>query len=381
MTKIASEKQAADYVRMARMRATPFEIMAAGTKRGFGRPVTAQEVLDVSGLRGILKYEPEELILTAAPGTPIAEIEAVLAARGQCLGFAPPDWAGLFGAGRASTLGGVVSADAFGSARIRFGAARDSLLGFRGVNGLGEVYKAGGKVVKNVTGFDLPKLMCGAFGTLSVLTELTFRVFPKGEFSATLAIRDIAPEAGFAALRRAWASVLEPTGLAYVPAAAKFPGLEGGAALLRVEGAALPLREKMAALRALLKDHNPVEIAQGDALFARIGAGAIFADAELDVWRIALPPSEAARVAAQIDAPLWIGDLAGGLLWVGVPHSDAALHAIARGAGGHATLLRADAATRAFVPVFPPADAARENVSRMVKAAFDPLALFNPGRL
>jgi glycolate oxidase FAD binding subunit len=382
MTKIAREKDVAGFVREARESAVPFEIVGAATKRGYGKPVRTDAVLDVSGLRGILKYEPEELILTAAPGTPIAEIEAVLAARGQRLGFEPPDWAALFGAGRAATLGGVVSADAFGPARLRFGAARDSLLGFRGVNGFGQAYKAGGKVVKNVTGFDIPKLMCGAFGTLSVLTELTVRVFPKGEFCAVLAARALTPEAGFAALRKAWASALEPTGLAYVPPCAKFPGLEDGAALFRLEGAALPLKEKMAGLRALLKAHEMVEIAQGNDLFARIGAGAAFAGSGLDIWRIALPPSKAAQVAGEIAAPLWLGDLAGGLLWVGVARSDERdLHALAFAAGGYATLLCADAPTRTFVPVFPPPDAALEGLYHAVKAAFDPLRLFNPGRL
>jgi glycolate oxidase FAD binding subunit len=212
-----SEAEIVDAVRAARESNAPIEIVASGTKRNFGRPIDG-EILDVSGLRGIVSYEPEELIVTVKPGTPIAELNATLSEKGQRLGFAPPEWAPLLGASGASTIGGVVSVDAAGSARVRYGEPRDQLLGVRAVNGFGEVFKAGGRVVKNVTGFDIPKLVCGSFGTLCVLTELTFRVFPKPPHSITLAVRDIDADTGLGLLRRAWSSPLEPTGLAYLPA-------------------------------------------------------------------------------------------------------------------------------------------------------------------
>ena len=149
----------------------------------------------LSGLKGIVAYEPEELIITVLPGTPVAEIENALAAKGQRLGFDPPDWGPLLGApAGVGTIGGAICVDACGPARVRYGAVRDHLLGFRAVNGLGEAFKAGGKVVKNVTGFDIPKLVCGAFGTLCVLTEVTLRVFPKPSRSQTLSVRDVAPQ-------------------------------------------------------------------------------------------------------------------------------------------------------------------------------------------
>src|SRR4029078_10514302 len=174
-----------------------FEIMGAGTKREFGRPVKADAILDVSALSGILKYEPEELVLTARAGTPIAEIQAVLAQKRQMLPFEPADWGPLFDAraGRA-TLGGVVATNACGSRRVKSGAVRDSVIGCRFVNGRGEAIKAGGDVIKNVTGFDLPKLMCGAFGTLGVLTEITLRVGPLPERVAAIAVRDCDSGAG-----------------------------------------------------------------------------------------------------------------------------------------------------------------------------------------
>jgi glycolate oxidase FAD binding subunit len=380
-----SEAQVIDSVRWARETKSRFEIVGAGTRRSFGRPVSSQEILDVSGLKGILNYEPEELILTVAPGTPIAEIESVLTEKGQRLGFDPADWSALFGTQGRSTIGGAVSADACGPGRVRYGGPRDSLLGIRAVNGLGEAFKAGGRVVKNVTGFDIPKLVCGAMGTLCVLTELTFRVFPKAPLSATLAVRDVAPGQGLALLRRIWSGPLEPTGLAYLPVCAELGDVGQGVALFRIEGESHPLNEKVTMLRAALAGYDIREVAEGDASFSRIGSGAVFSGTAHDVWRVALPPSQAAGVAQAVGAPLWYADWAGAMLWIGLKPNDdftvERLQSLACNAGGHASLLRAGAKTRGRVGVFPPLPPAHEALSRVVKAAFDPLSLFNPGRM
>ncbi len=387
MTRVSSESEIVDFVRVARAGRAPFEIVAAGTRRGAGKPMFDQKtggelpVLDVFGVAGIVDYQPEELIITARPGTPLAELKAVLAQKNQCLGFDPVDWIVLGGAH--GTLGGAVSTDASGSGRLRHGAARDSLLGFRAVNGLGETFRGGAKVVKNVTGFDLPKLVCGAFGTLMVLSEVTFRVYPKPLARATLMLRDLPPKAGFAALRAIWKSALEPSGLAYVPGSANFPGLDGigqGAALIRFEAAEKPLSEKLAAARLLVGEAEEIE--QGEAVFTRIGEGTLFRDCDLEVWRVTIPPAEAARIAAALNAPLWLGDWAGGLLWIGAqPEEAPRIRALALEAGGHAMLLRAPAARRAALGLYAPQAPALAALSSAVRAAFDPLGLFNPGRL
>jgi glycolate oxidase FAD binding subunit len=385
--RIANEKELLDAVNAGREVRTPFEIVGRGTKRGFGHATNIENTLDVSALSGIVNYEHDELVLTAKAATPIAEIEAVLAEKDQRLGFDPPDWGPLFGApANAATIGGVLSADANGPARVKFGAARDHLLGYHGVNGFGESYKAGGRVVKNVTGFDLSKLMCGAMGTLGVMTEITVRVYPRAPASAGLIARDVDIDTGFAILRRAWASPLEPTGLACIPpSAAQAFGLGDigqGAALIRLEGAATPLEEKVKALEALLRDRALEEIDSADTIFARIGAGAPFVDQDCDIWRLDIPPREAAACVERANASLWYGDWAGGLLWLGLPASSAPqLRAIAARAGGHATLLRASEANRTRIDVFPPEDPARAALTKSVKAAFDPLRLFNPGRM
>jgi glycolate oxidase FAD binding subunit len=383
----ASEAEVIDAVRAARDWKSPLNIVGARTKRRYGRAVASWgTVLDLSGLNGVIAYEPEELILTVCPGTPVAEIDALLAAKNQRLGFDPPGWGPLFGApaGR-GTIGGAIAADVAGSRAVRYGRARDHLLGFHAVNGLGEAYKAGGRVVKNVTGFDLPKLMCGAFGTLGPMTELTLRVFPKPSSVATLMLHDVSPVQGFDALRRIWSSPLDATGLAYVPACAAFAELSDsgtGAALFRVEGAAEPLQEKIAALRTLLGDVQ--EVADGDAIFRKLGGGAPFVGYPLDVWRVVLPPASAARCAQALASPLWYADWAGGLIWAGFAGDDsqaARVRAIAESAGGHATLIRASDEMRARIAVFQPEPLTRAALTRSVKAAFDPLGIFNPGRM
>lgn len=373
-THIASnESEIVEAVKTAREWKSPLEIVAGGSKRAFGRAVvTMGSVLDVSGLSGILSYEPEELILTAAPGTPVAEIEAALAEKGQRLGFDPPDWGPLLGEpGGLGTIGGAISTDANGPARVRCGAVRDHLLGFRGVSGFGEAFKAGGKVVKNVTGFDIPKLVCGAFGTLGVLTEVTLRVFPKPPLSTTLMVRGLSSEDGLALLRKVWSSPLDATGLAF----------SRGNALIRLEGEKEPLADKCALARSLIGGHDVEEVEQGEIVFRAIGSGEVFIDEPYDVWRAFVPPAAAAAVAAEIDSPLWLADWAGGLLWIAALPGSNAIRDVVNKAGGHAVLLRASEETRESIPVFEPEDAARAALTRSVKAAFDPLGLFNPGRM
>ncbi len=194
------------------------EIVSAGTKRDLGRSVGANAILDMNRIAGVVDYRPEELVFTAKAATPLSEIEAMLAARNQMAGFEPADWAPLFGAAAGKqTLAGVVAADVCGPRRVKYGGVRDHVIGCRFINGAGEVIRAGGPVIKNVTGFDIPKLMCGAFGTLGVLTELTFRVLPRPQNAATLVLRDCAPHAGLAALIAAAQLPVEASGLAYCP--------------------------------------------------------------------------------------------------------------------------------------------------------------------
>ena len=387
MTKVQNESQAVEFVRQARAEEKPFEIVAGGTRRHLGAPIPDLPQLDLSALQGIVNYEPEELICTLAPGTPLPEVERVLAQRGQRLGFDPADWSQVYGPTSnnkvgTATIGGALSVDAYGPGRLLRGPARDSLLAFRGINGLGENFRGGAKVVKNVTGFDLPKLVCGAFGTLSVLTELTFRVYPRPSKAAVLAVTDTGPLEGFAHLRKIARSALEPSGLAYLPANnTLLPNMGRGVALIRLEGEAMPLAEKTVMAKALLGVHLE-DVAEGQDLFSKIRDGAMFAATPLDIWRVMIPATEAPRIAAEIAAPLWLGDQAGGLLWLAAPASSAGLiRGLAAANDGQAMLLKASDESRAALGLYAPPPAALAGLRARIKHAFDPDGLLNPGRM
>ncbi len=371
------------------------EIIGHGTKRGLGRPVDANFTLEVSALSGIVKYEPEELVITARAATPVAEIEAALAEKRQMLGFSPADWGPLLreAPGRA-TLAGIVGANACGARRVKAGAVRDHVIGCRFVNGQGEAIKAGGPVIKNVTGFDIPKLMCGAFGTLGVLTELTLRVTPAPPRVAAVALRADAKD-GLRILREALRLPLDPTGLCYIPDV--FPSAQGivdrgaaavsgGAALIRVEGAQAPLQDKLARLRAHFTSYEAI-VLDDDAtriLFRDIDNCGLLAESQSAIWRLCVAPSEAQSALEAAKPDHWYADWAGGLLWLGLPATTgiaARLRAITSRAGGHATLMRGSAEARGKLDVFEPEAPARAGLTLSVKNAFDPKRVFNPGRM
>src|SRR5690242_18382305 len=237
------ERELADVVAAAVAREEPLEIVAGGSKRGLGRPLQTPHTLDLAAFSGIRSYEPEELVLTAGAATPMAEIEAALDKAGQMLAFEPPDWRVLLGSGDAApSLGGVVSCNLAGPRRIKQGAARDHFLGFRGVSGRGESFKAGGKVVKNVTGYDLCKLMAGSFGTLAALEEVTVKVLPRPETDATVVFSGVAPGPASRLMSTALGSPHEVSGAAYLPAG--IAGLREGRVALRVEGPAPSVRAR-----------------------------------------------------------------------------------------------------------------------------------------
>lgn len=386
-----SESHVVDAVRGVSEKNAALEIVAHGTKRAIGRPVSANTILDTSAISGIVKYEPEELVLTVRAATPMREIEAALAEKNQMLGFEPADWGPLFGAApNAGTIAGVVATNACGARRVRAGAVRDHVIGCRFVNGSGEAIKAGGQVIKNVTGFDIAKLMCGAFGTLGVLTEVTLRVTPKPAHMATFALKNSAPKEGLAALRRAAGLPIDATGLSYFPAMA-FGETQGalaggsGAALIRIEGTRPALDEKLSVLRHAFAGVERAVLDDGTAaLFKGVSNGAVFAQRETDIWRLCVPQSAAHEALSTSGASFWYADWAGGVLWLGLPADEATatrLRSITMTVGGYATLVRGSAEARANLAVFETEAAARAELTRSIKAAFDPKRLMNPGRM
>lgn len=374
----------------------PVEILGNGSKRGLGRPVEAAWRLELSGLRGIPMYEPEELVMTAGAGTPLAEVEAELDARGQELAFEPADYGAILGgaAGR-QTIGGVFACNLAGPRRLKAGAARDHLLGLRCVTGRGEAIKAGGRVVKNVTGYDLCKLLTGSYGTLAALAEVTFKVMPRAETEATLLLSG-ASEAGLlAALRRAVASSHDVSAAACLPplaagrsAALQAVGASGRAlAALRLEGPEPSVRYRVERLEAELTggfEFGRLGAEESRALWREVRDLRVLTQGR-PLWRVSLPPSAASEIAGWAaefaQERLW--DWSGGLLWLAPREAwaDAAdtVRAALAGCGGHATLVRAAEETRRQVPVFEPQPPALAALTRRVKASFDPKGILNPG--
>ncbi len=378
------------------------ELLGRGTRRAFGRPLAADVVLDLSALSGVIAYQPEELILVVQPGAPMAEIAELLAANGQCLAFEPPDFGPLWGLpAHTGSIGGAVMTGRGGPRRLTAGAPRDHSLGVRGVNGFGEAFAAGGRVVKNVTGFDLPKLTAGSFGTLFAVTELTLKVLPAPPTSQTLAIAGLSDQAATAAMAQAMGCPAQVSSAAHLPAdiarGSAVPEIAAAGAattLLRVEGVKPSVSARIAHLADLLAGLGPLTVldhqASGQA-WSEIADARLLAGGEAQVWKLSVPPTLGAEIGRSLAGDLGgrcFYDWAGGGVWLEVPATPDAHAAQVRGvlakvAGGdgHATLMRASEAVRTAVAPFQPPSPAVAALSERVRRQFDPQGIFNPGRM
>ena len=394
-------KEVVSAVQWALAEGKALEVAGHGSKRAVGRPAQTDLTLDLSGLSGVTLYEPEELVLSARAGTPLAEIEALVAANGQQLAFEPMDCGPLLGgpAGR-GTIGGALATNLAGPRRIQAGAARDHFLGVTAVSGRGETFKSGGRVVKNVTGYDLCKLLAGSWGTLAAMTDVTIKTLPRPESEETVLVLGLAPARAVAAMTAAMGSSCDVSGAAHLPAgvAALVPETTGAGTavtVLRLEGFAPSVAHRAGSLIGLLQPFGEISRTGPEAsrrLWRVVRDVAPLADVPAQsgrtVWRISTAPNRGAELAALVaaagDAQV-LFDWAGGLIWLSLPHSDDGGAALVRRAvgttGGHATLFRAPAAVRAAVAVFEPPGAGLAALSRRVKEGFDPKGVLNPGRM
>jgi glycolate oxidase FAD binding subunit len=378
------------------------EIRAGGSKQALGRSDRPDDVLDVSRLAGVIDYEPSELILTVRAATPMAEVQALLDGHGQMLSFEPPNWRALLGASgtERGTVGGVVACNLAGPRRVRAGAPRDYLLGFAAINGRAEPWKAGGKVVKNVTGYDLCKVQTGAFGTLSFLTELTLKVMPRPETACTLVLTGLDDAAAIRALTTALNSPHEVSAAAHLPpsATARSPGLRsagitGAATAIRLEGPPRSVsfrRDALATLFDPLGRSVHLDALDTAAFWIEVGAVRPLLGSAPCVWRLCPPPADAPALVAALKAQLAAAevfyDWGGGLVWLALndaaedAYADVIRETLSR-FGGHATLIAAPASIRAATPVFDPLPAPVHALHARIKFGFDPLGVFNPGRM
>jgi glycolate oxidase FAD binding subunit len=394
-------KDVAAAVEWAAGEGKTLEIVGLGSKRRIGRAAQWDLTLDLSSLTGVSLYEPEELVLSARAGTPIAEIEALIGSKGQELAFEPMDCGPLFGAGaNKGTLGGVLAANVSGPRRIKSGAARDHFLGVSAVSGRGETFKSGGRVVKNVTGYDLCKVLAGSWGTLAAMTDVTVKVLPKAETEQTLIAFGLDDRTAVKAMAAALGSPADVSAAAHVPAGVA-PHVAGAAAAgravtaLRLEGVGPSIAARRAGLEAVLKPYGEiiaVSERSSHALWQAIRDVTPFepraGEAAPPLWRISTAPARGpeivAQVAAQCDAAA-LYDWGGGLVWMQIAgRADAGARFVRRATtacGGHATLYRADAAVRASVEVFEPQAPGIAALTGRVKEGFDPKGILGPGRM
>ena len=408
MTEHLKPRNAADVeqaVNWALAGGKALEVVGRGSKRAIGRAAQWDATIDVSGLSGITLYEPAELVLSAQAGTPIAEIEALVAANGQALAFEPMDYGPLLGTmPDGGTIGGALAANLSGPRRIKAGAARDHFLGVSAVSGRGETFKSGGRVVKNVTGYDLCKLLAGSWGTLAVMTDVTIKTLPRAETEETILIFGLDDATAGKVMTAVMGSFADVSAAAHLPAPlaarlAEIAAAAGAVTAFRLEGVAPSVAQRRSVLEKLAASFTGAGIGLGAlneaasrAFWRGIRDVAPFAAAgssgERPVWRISVAPSRGAAIgralAERAQAEIFY-DWAGGLVWAATrPLGDAGASLVrpaVAAAGGHATLIRAPAAVRAAVDVFEPEAAALAALTRRVRESFDPRGVLNAGRM
>jgi glycolate oxidase FAD binding subunit len=391
-------------VRAALASEQPLEIIGHGSKRLIGQPMATNALLDLSALNAVTAYEPNELIITVQAGAPLADVLSLIDSKNQQFAFEPINTSVLLGTPNVGTIGGMIGAGLAGPRRIKAGAARDHLLGAHAVSGFGDSFKAGGRVVKNVTGYDLCKLLAGSWGTLAVMTEVTLKVMPRPESERTLVLRGLDDVTANKAMTAALGSPFDVSAAAHLPNSA-FRGSVSGfgdlgsprqaVTLLRLEGITASAAHRAAALGRALAPFGIVEIIE-DAASAAIwssirdvqpfaAGGALGA---WPVWRIVCPPASGGALGQALARDTGgdvIYDWGGGLIWAALPPKADAQAALVRtrveAAGGHATLLRASDEVRRNVDVFPPQKGGLAALGERVRHSFDPKNILNRGRM
>jgi glycolate oxidase FAD binding subunit len=391
-------------VRAAIASEQPLEIIGHGSKRSIGHPMATNAVLDLSALNAVTSYEPNELIITVQAGAPLADVASLIDSKNQQFAFEPVNTAPLLGTPEIGSIGGMIGAGLAGPRRIKAGGARDHLLGAHAVSGFGDSFKTGGRVVKNVTGYDLCKLLAGSWGTLAVMTEVTLKVMPRSEAERTLLLRGLDDLTANRAMTAALGSPFDVSAAAHVPSSALHTGAAGldqlGAprqalTLIRLEGILASASHRAASLAKALSPFGAVETIEDVASAAAwqsirdvlpfAAAGPLGA---WPVWRIVCPPASGGALGQALARDTGgdvIYDWGGGLIWAALPPKPDGQAALVRGrvsaAGGHATLLRASEGVRRTVDVFHPQTEGLAALSERVRQSFDPKGVLNRGRL
>lgn len=355
------------------LRGGPLRLRGGGSKDAMGAPTPDATIVEMGGFASVVDYDPPELVLTVGAGTPLAEVQALVAREGQMLAFDPFDHAAILsGETGKATIGGIIAAGVSGPARLSRGAARDHLLGFTAVSGRGERFVAGAKVVKNVTGYDLSKLVTGSWGRIVALTEITLKVLPAPREQRTWVVHDLTPASAVAAMSQALGSAAE------VSAAAHLPSWDGHAVTaLRLDGFPHSIEARAKLLDGLIDGLSPCP--DGERLWDAVRHASSL-PSNMPLWRVIVSAGQAPAFVAAFPDAEWLFDWAGGLVWLASDADPQSIRRAAEAAGGHATLIRADAVTRTKVPTLHPQSAPVAALEERVRRAFDPSGVFETGR-
>ena len=385
---------------------TPVEIIGSGSKRKIGKPINCAKTINFSQLSGIVEYFPEELYIKVKAGTSIKIIEEKLKKNKQQLAFEPIDFGYLFdGKSNYGTAAGHVACNFSGPRRFKVGSVRDHVLGFRGVNGRGEVIKSGGTVVKNVTGYDLSKLMCGSYGTLLALTEITFKVLPTMDESSTLAIHNAKLEKAMNYLNDAINSSTDISGATHLPTEPKCKSCrmnieetfklndlknEGSITAIRLEGSKKSVNERIKNLQDELKiiDNNIsiLESYQSQLFWNKVKNLEFFSSTKNNIVRVVLPPSQTVKFLYQLSSLKfkYFLDWGGSLIWMEVCDlSEEMFDSIRKKAvkaGGYMTMIKFSDFLPYVEEVFT-INRNKFNISQNIKKSFDPKRILNPGKM
>jgi len=401
----SNEREVSGFIKNFYKTNIPIELVGSGSKKKIGKPLQCTKTLNLSKLNGIVEYLPEELYIKVKAGTPIKLIEEELKKNRQQLAFEPIDFGNLLnGKSDYGTAAGQVSCNISGPRRFKVGSVRDHVLGFRGVNGKGEIIKSGGVVVKNVTGYDLSKLVCGAYGTLVALTEITFKVLPIPEESKSLIIHNQKIESGIYFLDKSISSSNDISGAIFLPKEAKIPGCvmdiektfklndlkqDGSITAIRIEGSKNSIEQRMENLINELKIINlnisVLDTYQSEIFWNKVKNLEFFFSSTNSILRIVIPPSECIQLVYQLSNKFkYFLDWGGALMWLeAFELSEEMLESIRKKVvkhGGYVTMIKNSKFLPYVEDVFT-INRDRFNISQNIKKSFDPKRILNPGKM
>ncbi len=400
-----NEKEASDLIKQFYKSNTPIEIVGSGSKRTIGKPLQVSKALSLSKINGITEYLPEELFIKVKAGTKISQIEEKLKKNRQQLAFEPINFGYLFsGISDYGTAGGQVACNISGPRRFKVGSLRDHILGFRGINGRGEIIKSGGKVVKNVTGYDLSKLMCGSYGTLVALTEIVFKVLPAPKESKTIVFHNLKLESSCDLMNSVLGSSSDVSGSVYLPIEPVCPGCSmnvektfklndlkygGSFTAIRIEGTSKSIDERTQNLMKIVKTFNSnisiLETHQSELFWEKIKNLEFFSSSKNNIVRIVIPPSECVKLVYQLSNKFkYYLDWGGALIWVeACDLTEEMFESIRKKVvrlGGYITMIK-NSKNLPYVEEVFTINRDRFNISQNIKKSFDPKGILNPGKM